>query len=93
MIDTLLLQLSLIAKDLGNPPKTSDVSILSIRVIRNENPPSFDRKLYTETIQQNAVVGLVVTTVRASDPDPVVRIPLSTSICPHVESWYSMFSD
>lgn len=60
------------AKDLGNPSRSSDETTLNIRLIRNDNAPVFGSKLYTVAILQNFTVGQTVTSVQATDNDPVV---------------------
>ena len=67
----ILLQFTLVAKDLGNPVRSSPNSTVDINVVRNENGPTF-RESEPASILQTHAVDRRITTVRAEDRDPVV---------------------
>ena len=66
--------MSIVAQDLGHPPLTSNNMTLMIQVFRNDNPPVFDKKIYTQSISQDFQVGQQVVNVKATDRDPQVSI-------------------
>ena len=59
---------------MGHPPLTSNNMTLMIQVFRNDNPPVFDKKIYTQSISQDFQVGQQVVNVKATDRDPQVSI-------------------
>ncbi|NWR61143.1 PCDC2 protein, partial [Bucorvus abyssinicus] len=64
-----LQQLVLTAVDGGDPPKSGTAQI-SVRVMdTNDNPPTFDRSIYTVSLLENAPPGTLVVRLNASDPD------------------------
>ena len=62
-------QLQLNARDHGSPPhvtkQTLDIYVIDV----NDNPPKFDKAMYTARIIENQVPGSLVTSVRATDKD------------------------
>ncbi|NXW66665.1 PCDC2 protein, partial [Eurystomus gularis] len=62
-------QLVLTAMDGGDPPRSGTAQI-SVRVVdTNDNPPAFDRSIYTVSLLENALPGTLVVKLNASDPD------------------------
>ncbi|KAI5626827.1 protocadherin Fat 4, partial [Silurus asotus] len=57
------------AEDGGNPPKTGTLNIIVKVLDINDNRPVFSQNIYTVTLQENAPVGTVVITVKATDSD------------------------
>ncbi|XP_076252739.1 cadherin-related tumor suppressor fat isoform X2 [Rhynchophorus ferrugineus] len=61
--------LMVIAKDRGDPPKSTNMSLL-VRVLdENDNSPVFDPKQYSASIAENASIGAMVLQVSATDID------------------------
>lgn len=62
-------EFKVIAYDGGSPPRTGQLAI-SITVIDvNDHAPSFDQEQYNVTISKSISPGVVITRVRAVDPD------------------------
>ncbi|KAK0048619.1 protocadherin Fat 4, partial [Biomphalaria pfeifferi] len=57
--------------DKGSPVLTSSPSDVTITIVRNQNPPRWDRAIYNFTIPMNLTVNTVVGTIRATDADPL----------------------
>lgn len=63
------------AADNGNPPLSApNTCIVTITVIRNQNPPVFINTPYDTTIARTATAGLKVVQVAATDADLQVKI-------------------
>ncbi len=61
--------LELKAIDGGDPPRSGTVKILVKLLDANDNSPIFTETLYKASVAENAVKGIMVTTVSASDAD------------------------
>ncbi|XP_028977046.2 protocadherin Fat 3 [Esox lucius] len=57
------------ATDSGEPPLSSDVSVMVTVTDTNDNPPSFSQSLYDVFVSELAPRGQFVTSVQASDAD------------------------
>ncbi len=57
------------AIDGGDPPRSGTVKILVKLLDANDNSPIFTETLYKASVAENAVKGILVTTVSASDAD------------------------
>ncbi|KAG9346574.1 hypothetical protein JZ751_006885 [Albula glossodonta] len=73
-------EIEITASDSGNPPLVSKnivtVSILDV----NDNPPIFSQPSYTVYVKENGVVGNILFSVSASDPDMGDNAKISYSI-------------
>ncbi|XP_044007072.1 fat-like cadherin-related tumor suppressor homolog isoform X2 [Aphidius gifuensis] len=67
--------LVIIAKDHGEPSKTSEATLIIEVIDVNENlyPPVFDDSIISSSVFENQPIGSLITTVRATDKDPVGR--------------------
>ncbi|XP_054647628.1 protocadherin beta-16-like [Dunckerocampus dactyliophorus] len=63
------IRLLLTATDGGEPQLSGTVHILINVLDANDNAPTFEKRIYTAKILENAAKGTSVTTVRASDKD------------------------
>ncbi|XP_046748553.1 fat-like cadherin-related tumor suppressor homolog isoform X2 [Diprion similis] len=65
--------LSITARDRGEPPMSAETVVIVEVVDVNENlhPPVFDDFVVSATVFENQPVGTLVTTVKATDADPV----------------------
>ncbi|XP_013862997.1 protocadherin beta-1 [Austrofundulus limnaeus] len=63
------ISLKLIAVDGGTPPRSGTVNIDVTVLDVNDNPPVFNQSLYRATVSENAIKGIYITTVNASDAD------------------------
>ena len=70
----LLFQLVLMADDKGIPQQTSESVTLTIKVIRNQNSPRFDKGVYQETMDMTEDVGKLIKQMVAVDEDNRVNI-------------------
>ncbi|TSV15241.1 Protocadherin gamma-A8 [Bagarius yarrelli] len=61
--------LTLTAFDGGKPQRSAVVKINIVVLDANDNPPTFNQRLYKTSIVENAPKGTVITTVSASDAD------------------------
>ena len=60
------------AFDNGRPVKTGQATV-TIKVQRNQFPPTFSNGPYTQTVSENVRNGTGIFTVRATDKDLQVR--------------------
>lgn len=57
------------ARDEGGPPRTGTASVIVSISDANNKLPEFPKQVYTTNVQESVVVGTVVETVTAIDPD------------------------
>ncbi|KAJ7327360.1 condensed mesenchymal cell proliferation [Desmophyllum pertusum] len=61
--------LKVVAKDRGQPPKTSEESfIINVQDV-NDNHPKFDQDVFTAVLSENSTIGTSVMVTRATDRD------------------------
>ena len=86
--------ISLMVFDKGSPPLSSTEVVHIIVLDENDNDPTFTQDTYDEVIGENALVGKIVTTVHANDPDLAENGTVSysiTSISPSTASeWFDI---
>lgn len=63
-------QLSVIAKDLGNPAGRSPIKV-TVNIARNPAAPVFSQRNYEVTINENVPRGFSVISISATDNDGV----------------------
>ncbi|XP_030069100.1 protocadherin gamma-A12 isoform X1 [Microcaecilia unicolor] len=68
------------ATDSGMPPLSTTKNILLIISDINDNPPAFDQESYTGYIMENNSPGVLICSVRATDPDLAQNAKLSYSV-------------
>lgn len=61
--------LEIIAKDRGEPPRSSSTTVTVTVLDENDNSPVFDPRQYTNTVAENASIGASVLQVSAMDRD------------------------
>ncbi|EFN76853.1 Cadherin-related tumor suppressor [Harpegnathos saltator] len=61
--------LQVIAKDRGDPPRSSSIPVTVTVLDENDNSPVFDPKQYSATVAENASIGASVLQVSAMDRD------------------------
>lgn len=61
--------LAVIARDRGDPPRSSQTKIFVKILDENDNSPMFDPKQYSASIAENASIGAMVLQVSATDID------------------------
>ncbi|KAI8794949.1 protocadherin Fat 4, partial [Biomphalaria glabrata] len=57
--------------DKGSPVLTSSPSDVTITIVRNQNPPRWDRTIYNFTILMNLTLYSIVGIIRSTDADPL----------------------
>ncbi|KAH8260153.1 hypothetical protein KR026_003918, partial [Drosophila bipectinata] len=62
-------QLTVIARDGGNPPLSSSATVLVTIHDVNDNEPIFDQSFYNVSVAENEPVGRCILKISASDPD------------------------
>ena len=67
------------ARDLGDPPRVSRESVVTVSVGRNKHPPRFLKQSYSTEILENINVGHTIETVKAKDEDKEVSLWLDYS--------------
>ncbi|XP_029439955.1 protocadherin gamma-A4-like [Rhinatrema bivittatum] len=72
--------ITITATDNGFPPLTTTKTILLIISDINDNPPMFDQMSYTGYIMENNSPGILISSVKATDPDLAQNAKLSYSI-------------
>ena len=72
---------NVIVKDGGTPPKSSSASIDITIIDIDDNPPSFTKNLYTNTVESgDAVLNSLVAMVNCTDPDSKDNANVSYSL-------------
>ena len=61
--------LIVVATDNGTPAATATASVIVTVLDSNDNEPRFEKEVYTFEILENLPSGVLIGTVRASDPD------------------------
>ncbi|XP_043556133.1 protocadherin-23 isoform X2 [Chiloscyllium plagiosum] len=64
-----VIRLSVVARDLGEPPLSSTVSVLLHVDDVNDNEPAFEQQLYTATVREHTEPGTCFLQVNARDAD------------------------
>ena len=64
-------QARIVASDRGTPPLT-DVTLVTINILRNANAPTFSQTDITETVYEDDPITNIISTVTASDIDRAV---------------------
>ncbi|KAG0424080.1 hypothetical protein HPB47_000170 [Ixodes persulcatus] len=57
------------ARDMGTPSRTGSTTVAIVIQDVNDSPPQFEKEAYYEFVSENAPVGTIVDTVKATDPD------------------------
>ncbi len=82
------LELSIVALDGGNSPRSAHLLVHVTIEDANDNPPQFDQPYYQARVDEDASLNTVILTVRAVDPDLGVYGQISYSFAPSTRALY-----